>query len=140
MTQKVERFESYKTLLNTCYLVGFGLFLGVQTLDSVTVLPAAVRTLQLFAIPLMLLWSAGLWRYAKAVRADKALACALGDELNLHLRSRVIIITFWALVMTQAVILTASVFATFSAETAADLTLFVMAMSLGAAPLYLSRE
>ena len=56
MTQKVERFENYRNLINLCYLVGFGLFLGVQTLGSIMTLPRAVNALQIIAVPLMLLW------------------------------------------------------------------------------------
>ena len=140
MTQKVERFENYRNLINLCYLVGFGLFLGVQTLGSIMTLPRVVNALQIIAVPLMLLWGVGLWRYTKAVKADRALAHALGDELNRYTRNRVIITTFWALIVTQVVILVTSSFASFSAEAAANFTIFVMVMSWGMASLYLNRS
>ena len=140
MTKKVERFENYEKLLNICYLVGFGLFLGIQTLKSVMTLPSDVSVLQVVAVFFMLLWALGFWLFYSAIRADRSLARALGDELNKHIYGRVKNVAFRALIVTQVVILVASSFASFSAEAAANFTIFVMAMSWGMASLYLNRS
>ena len=129
MIRKAERFENYEKLLNLCYLVGFGLFLGIQTLKSMMTLPSDVSVLQVVAMFFMLLWAFGFWLFYSAIRADKSLARMLGDELNEHIYGRVKNITLRALIVTQVVILVATNFASFSAEAAANFTIFVMAMS-----------